>query len=182
MSDLHTPTIGRRQSTIRARDFSRQTTDPLREEWTLGKMRHLIAALEGRTVAIVCDRQTGFTVIGRLERCFHGGPARGPRVLVVTEHNRTNYYLRNVGDSIVILDDHTGTKGAKWTALDTYRDEGSAAIAHVRAGITAEGGDPWAGSWEATIGEHDVTVVRRGERFAMDLWRVAVRDLATANA
>lgn len=123
---------------IRAQDFSPSTADTLRGKWTAGKLRHLIAALDGAPVAITIDSATGFALVGAklvgLGHLYgHGWPT------LTVEHNgqRTAYGTCELGDTIIPLED-TG-RGAKWDALGSYRQERMAAIASVRAEHEAQG-------------------------------------------
>lgn len=127
-------------TTITARDFSNRTTDPNRDLWTAGAIRHLVAALRGAPVAIVTDKGTGHTVVN-VTLVGTGSTRDGgfPGVLVEYTYGengqtqRTLHPLFNIG-MILELDGITGgVGGAKWRALDTYRDERSAAITQAQA-------------------------------------------------
>jgi hypothetical protein len=134
---------------IKASDFSGKTTDAQRTIWTVGKMRHLIAALDGAEVIVTTDARTGHTVIGAQLVSLRKTPGFGSYdVLVVTEHNRTWFSLSSIGETIIPLD--ASGKGAKWAALDLYREERSAAI---QAAQAANPSCAW-GEWSAEPG-HD---------------------------
>lgn len=131
---------------IRARDFSDKTTDVLRDRWTVGKLRHVIAALDRREVAITVDNLTGHTAIGvtlvglgtdRLHIAFGG--AMGT----------TAHFVPSLGDTITPLDDPSITKGARWTATETWREEKWAAI-RVAKEEHGECEGRTDGRWEAT--------------------------------
>lgn len=121
---------------ILASDFSDRVTDTLRDRWTFGKMRHVIGALDGSPVAITTDNLSGHTLLGvrltGLTETINCGPC------VVIDGDGPEwprpcaYPLRSLGSAIVPLDSETGARGAKWTALDTYRTESSAAIAQAK--------------------------------------------------
>jgi len=160
---------------ILASDFSASTLDTNRHEWNLGTMRHVIAALNGQPVAIICDKRTGFAEVGvRLTSCFDGGPSRGPRVTIERDDEdgvtrSTTYWLPSIGEAIIPVT-HDTLRGAKWDALDSYRDESSAAIALVR-----DRHPEWSyGKWEARPFDADVQVTYEaqregaGPRFAYD--------------
>lgn len=131
---------------IRARDFSDKTTDFLRDRWTAGKLRHVIAALDRREVAITVETLTGHTVMGvtlvglSSDRLYiaYGG-AMGT----------TAHFIPSLGDTITPLDDPSATKGAKWTAVETWLGEKCAAI-RVAKEEHGECEGRTDGRWEAT--------------------------------
>jgi hypothetical protein len=139
---------------ILASDFSPSTTDKLRRNWSVGKMAHVIAALDGAPVAITTDRQTGHTLVGvQLISAFQGGAGRGPRVQVRMTHTDgttqdTNYYLWNVGEAIIPMERAEGSD-AKWKALESFRRQCSEAIKAAQEEHGESEGRAW-GSWEAT--------------------------------
>jgi hypothetical protein len=125
---------------ITPEDFSNSTTDPLRSQWTVGKMRHVVAALGGAEVIVVTDRGTGHAVQGRLVAAFEGGPSRGARLTVETDlpegkTTRTHYFMANVSTVIqlTLSPADIAMAGAKWRALESYRKESMAAIEVARA-------------------------------------------------
>lgn len=124
----------RHMSTIKPSDLH-DYGDPLalRDRWTVAKMRYVVEALAGATVAVECDSRTGFTVEGVLEAAFDGGPTRGGRLTVRSEYGGTHYYLPQVG-VIVVLDDGAGM-GAKWRAIAQMRDDRHEAV--TVAGLSA---------------------------------------------
>lgn len=131
-------------STITARDFSQSTADKGRDTWTLGKMRHVIAASAGRPVVIVADASTGFTLVNvtltGLSYRSHEGQGR---VHVThadqTAPSTTAYRLEDIG-AVVLLE------GSKFDAVKTYRDEVSAGIRAAQALHGAPEGRNW-GRW-----------------------------------
>lgn len=121
-------------STITARDFSARVTDPQRDLWTLGKMRHVVADLNGGEVtAIVLDKMTGWTLTGvRLVgvRPTSGHECGQGRLIVESayddgETQRTAYRLEDVGAIVAPI---TSRPSVKHNAVNTYHDEVSAAI------------------------------------------------------
>jgi len=166
---------------ILASDFSQSTTDTNRHSWTLGKMRHVIAALNGQPVAIICDKQTGFAEVGvRLTSVFDGGPSRGDRLTVERDDDdgvtrKTTYWLPAIGETIIPLASEVGISGAKWAATRSYSDECSAAIKLVR-----DRHPEWDyGKWEAVPFDHEVHVSytaqreNAGPRFAYEQVRLS---------
>jgi hypothetical protein len=146
---------------ILASDFSDKVTDVNRHTWTLGKMRYVIAALDGDPVAIIADNQTGFALVGaRLIEAFDGGPSRGPRVTIettyvdeqgVTKTQRTNYWLRGIGATIIPLANPQGPGGgAKWRAIEAARKDASAATAIARKLHEVSTGREW-GQWRGSV-------------------------------
>lgn len=175
---------------ILASDFSDRVTDTNRRAWTLGKMRHAIAALDGRDVAIITDRQTGHVTFGRLIECFDGGPSRGPRVMVESDLSdgtvqRTTFWLHGIGETIIPLSERLGERGAKWTALETWREEKSRAIRWAAERHGEVEGRAW-GSWTAEPHDYFVSVAYEpstgnpafsGQWGERGHWRVNLRDL-----
>ncbi|MBM0205769.1 hypothetical protein JNW90_24200 [Micromonospora sp. STR1s_5] len=187
MTATATATASTTSCVIRAQDFNPNTADRNRSTWQVGTMRHVIDALAGTPVAITTDRLTGHTQVGvRLVRAYYSD---GPRILIdytlsTGEVQRTRYDLRNIGDTIVPLA-RTSTKDAKWTALDTHREESMAAIRWAKANH-GEGRED--GQWSADPGSGEVRVrwtptARPGDatphhqRPARWYGTVAVRDL-----
>lgn len=165
---------------IHVRDFSARTTDVDRDMWTAGKMRHVIDALNGSPVAITVDGQTGHTVIGvRLVGIVPGGNGDHARVRIESSHETETgavacstqaHLLFTLGPVITPLMPAAGD--AKWHALDTHREECSAAIAYASARHGEVEGRAW-GSWTAAPGARDVTVTYRpdtGNDFYADQW------------
>jgi hypothetical protein len=139
---------------IRARDFSNSTTDVLRDRWTEGKLRHVIAALNGAPVVVTLDRQTGHTVVGATLVRTGSTYSYDSALIVGTEYGTCGYFLPSVGDTIVPLLEPVVTKGAKWVALDSWRLEQGAAIALAREARP----DLDYGKWEATPCKNSVVV------------------------
>lgn len=118
---------------ITATDFSNNVTEPRRDEWTPGKMRHAVAALAGAPVAITTDKLTGHTIVGATLGDIRKTPYGGTfDVLVISEHNRTYYPIDKIGAAIIPLDEGFNT-GAKYTAKESWRRECSAAVRADRA-------------------------------------------------
>jgi hypothetical protein len=144
---------------ISASDFSDRTTDSDRHCWTLGKFRHLVAALDGAPVAIVTDARTGHTEVGvRLVKCFDGGPDRGPRLTIERELadgqiQRTNYRVTDIGETIIPLVPGWFADAAR----RTHGRERSEAIRLARAEHGECEGRCW-GEWTARV-ELDVVAV-----------------------
>lgn len=135
-------------SRIRARDFAPRTTTPGRDDWTVGKLRHVIAALAGAPVILTVDDQTGHTVIGvTLEGTY--GVGSDASVIVNYGTRTTRHYLFSLGDTIIPLTNPAGGSGHKWVALNMYRDEVSAAIRLAQARHGEVEGRAW-GAWEGT--------------------------------
>ena len=118
--------------TVKAQDFASRTNDSQYESWTEGKLRHLIAALDGRPVALIADRQTGHTAVGvkLIELRYSGADARLVYEWVGNDGKsyRTATLLFKLGDTIIPIVDTTVGGGAKWRALETYRKECTAAV------------------------------------------------------
>jgi hypothetical protein len=148
---------------ITARDLNKPSvTDPLYNRWTVGKLRHVIAALRGRRVVVTTDSQSGHAIFGcRLIRAFEGGAGRGPRLTVEYDlgdgdTQRTNFYVPSLGDTIVPFPGETwGDRGPKWEALDRWRTENRAAIERAQHEHMAE--HPY-GRWEASPLQDGISV------------------------
>jgi hypothetical protein len=144
---------------VKASDFSHRTTDPLRDEWTAGKLRHLIAALDGTPVIVTVDRQTGHTLVGvelvGLRASFASSNVEvGVRSQYTDGTSVTCWHLAfSLGSTIIPL----GDSQAKWNALRSYGDEQSAAIQRAQAEHGEPEGRAW-GEWDATLGHHHVGV------------------------
>lgn len=134
---------------ILASDFSRSTSDQLRRQWTGGKMRHLIDALNGAPVVIIIDEQTGFAMVNVRLRL-----SMLPNEFVTVEStlpdgtvHQVDYRLWKLGETIIPL---TGAlDNVKWNALRAYNDEQDAAIRLASAAHGAPEGRSW-GNWAAT--------------------------------
>lgn len=131
---MTTVTLSPTASAVSASDFSARTTDPNYRTWTFPKMETLISVLPDEAlVAITTEKQTGFTVLGRLVRAVEGGSGRQARVVVEIDladgtTQQTAYFMPSVADAIVILaGDHEG-RGAKWRALDAWRERKAAGL------------------------------------------------------
>lgn len=170
---------------ITARDFV-SPKDHRRLQWNSGAMRHVIAALAGTPVMIITDSQTGSAQLGAiLKGVRHGRYGNSDELLVEYRGRVTAFQLFTVGDTIIPLVDETGTTGAKWIALDTYRIEKSKAVVKACTEHGASEGREW-GEWSAKlfIDTAQVTytphvsnphyVDRAGER---GLWEYRIADL-----
>lgn len=132
---------------ILASDFSDLVTDRDRHDWTEGKMRHVITAIQDRRVAIVTEKQTGHTVFNvRLVGVIPGYSGRSARVQVEYFHadgtsHLTNHLLFKIGPCITLMPAPATDKRDKHTAVLAWMAERSAAsqIAHdlrVAQGLT----------------------------------------------
>jgi hypothetical protein len=138
---------------VKASDFSHRTTDPQRTEWTAGKLRHLIAALDGAPVIVTVDRQTGHTLVG-VELVGLRASFMSIRSQYADNSGDVVWHLAfSLGDTIIPLVDNQ----AKWNALRSYGDEQSAAIQRAQAEHGEPEGRSW-GEWDATLGHHHVNV------------------------
>lgn len=145
-------------SAIQARDFNKNTKDPLRDEWGPGAMQHLVNALNGSPVAIVLDKHTGFAEVNVTLGGVRQTPGYGTfQVLVkrVYSDGTTGgcwYPLYQVG-TVIVLDRGSEGMGARYNALMAYMDERSAASRKLQAEMVADAGveDPSElprGKWE----------------------------------
>lgn len=148
-------------STLKPEDFSSRTTDPTRHLWTLGKIEHVVAALQGRRVAVETDRMTGHVSFGVITGYAATGSTHdGARLHVKDEYGQTTgYYLPNVGVIVDLEQDYTSPK---YAALAAARSARMAAIGEARSRVS----DPDEGAWEAEglgFGRYSVTRSRQGE-------------------
>jgi hypothetical protein len=137
---------------IRARDFDTSTVVDRRDEWTGGKMRALIAALDGTPVVITTDKATGHCEIGAriVEVAVKARGAYSVDSIVIERDlsdggtQRTACRLSDIGDTVVPL----AAPKAKWDALENYRT-----IEHaVRVALADTGRAPNVpGTWDVTI-------------------------------
>lgn len=179
---------------IAARDFSQLVTDELRDTWTPGKLRHVIAALDGAPVAIVTDQMTGSTLLGATLDSIMPTPGFHGYDLVTASHYngktyRTRRFMPGIGPVIVPLDPDNGARGAKWRALDSYREEKRAAIDAARERAQAEAllGDAEPreyGKWSAEPGANGVFVTYEplGQHFnaphgKRGSWTISLREI-----
>lgn len=151
-------------SVINARDFDSNVTNPNRDLWNGGAMRHLIAALDGGPVAIVTDKLTGFTEVN----VILGGVRQSSEVRIdyrwdtgVGEVNRIWHHLTKIG-TVVILGHNNN---ARWTAFDTYRTERMNATLRARDELAAELGTEEipVGKWSCTQGADRIDVYFRSK-------------------
>ncbi|MFF4777477.1 hypothetical protein ACFY05_31940 [Microtetraspora fusca] len=137
---------------INARDFCSDTTDPLRDRWSVGKLHHVIKALDGARVAVTVARGTGTTLLDAVLKStsFSGSYACGEVLIATTVSNGTEQQTRfPVVDLGMILPlDDTTARDAKWIALDSYREQGSKAITTAQDLYAESTGRQW-GSWKA---------------------------------
>jgi hypothetical protein len=146
---------------ILPRDFDRKTTSPGFTRWEVGPMRHVIAALDGAPVAITTDRLSGSTLIGvTLDSVVGTRGGTGYSVVVKGRYEGDPgcaYPLYSLGEAIVPLTRSEGQAEAKWRAIDSHREETSAAIRRAQAEHGEREGRV-NGSWEARAGYSDVSV------------------------
>lgn len=135
---------------ISARDFT-PAKDQRRVQWNSGAMRHVIAALAGAPVMIITDSQTGSVRLGAILReVRYGRHGNSDELLVEYQGRVTAFKLFTIGETIVPLVDEMGRQGAKWMALDSYRIEGSKAVAKACTEHGASEGREW-GEWTAKL-------------------------------
>lgn len=142
---------------ILASDFSRDTRDQLRRQWTGGKMRHLIAALDGAPVAIIADAQTGF-IMGNVRLRLSIMPNEFVTVEQTFPDGTTHpvdYRLWKLGETIIPM---TDKHNVKWDALNTYSNEQAEAIRLASAAHGKTAGRSW-GRWEAKPTGGNATIV-----------------------
>lgn len=144
---------------IQARDLSNAiTTDVLYDRWTAGKLRHLVAALDGAPVAVVTDNRTGHAPINvRLTGvvAMRGG-GRG----LTYEFVDARFGVGVAWDSQVgvVLPLTAEGANAKWRAVESVRRERSAAIQRAQAEHGDAEGRAW-GRWTAEpVGLDEVAV------------------------
>lgn len=144
---------------VKASDFSHRTTELQRNEWTAGKLRHLIAALDGAPVIVIAEGRTGHTLVGvelvGLRASFASSNVEvGIRSQYADNSGGVVWHLAfSLGDTIIPLVDNQ----AKWNALRTYGDEQSAAIQRAQAEHGECEGRAW-GEWDATLGHRHIGV------------------------
>lgn len=172
-------------SAINPADFNKNTKDPDRHEWTPGQMRHLVRALGDTPVAIVLEKATGFSLVNVQLRDVRKTPGYGTfQVLVAAPLSDGTiqlcwYSLNNVGTVIIL-----GASRARWTALDTFRKEESAAKrkAYPLWEKQYEGRQQPAGKWTVRSSAYDVTVSFMPDslRDQYDYWTFPAADLLDA--
>lgn len=127
------------------------------KEWDEGMLRHVIAALQGARVAITTEHRTGHTIIGAKLIGFSStrNVTRG-LLIEYPSGQRCVFHIFKLGEVIIPLE-QVGTKGAKWTALDTYRQEEAAATPLFLAQF--DGTQPTGnGKWEHRVTQRGVVV------------------------
>lgn len=148
--DQFLPVMG---STITPQDFSQSMKDRDRDVWTAGKLRHVIAALQGRRCIITAEARTGFTLIGARLRGIRQTPGYGTyQILVEWEYapgktQGTWYPVGNIGPAIIGMD-------CPIRATELAMAESSAAITAAREFLP----ECTYGSWKVTPGPDYVTV------------------------
>lgn len=147
-----------------------------RAEWTAGMLRHVVAALAGRPVAITTEAQTGHTLLNATLVDVRSGwdyPVLTIEMpLSDGETYRTTPLIFKLGETIVPLDPPASAgPDAKWTALNTYRNEKSAALEYVKA--QRPEASEWWGVWKMTPGLRNVVVTytpSKGNPAFADRW------------
>lgn len=146
---------------IRARAFSDSLKDADRDRWTVGKMRHVLAALGETPVIINTDWQTGHTLVNVTLTGLRTGWCVGYEVGIRSIYSDGSggvvwHDLANLGDTIIPLPGLDTRHGdAKWKAVRSFMDECSHAVelAQTQHGETRK----W-GSWSAQPGHSRVSV------------------------
>jgi hypothetical protein len=147
---------------IKSTDFEYRRADSMfreihHKEWTEGMLRHVIAALDGARVAITTDNQTGHTIIGAKLVGFSSTPNVDRGLLIeYPDGHRLVVHIFQLGETIIPLE-QAGLKDAKWTALETYRNERAAAHPLFLAkmnGVKPTG----TGTWESRVTRKGVVV------------------------
>jgi len=135
---------------VLASDFSNSLSDPVRERWTGGKLRHLIDALRGEPVVITTDAGNGHTIVGARLHMNLGRPNERVDVEYRVSDDlvqRVNYPMVGIGAAIIPLTQ--AGHGAKWDALDSYRVERMNAVMAVQKIHGDPEGRSW-GTWHAS--------------------------------
>lgn len=133
-------------------------------EWTEGMLRHVMAAVGQTPVVITIDNRTGHTLIGA--KLIGFASTRNVDRGVMIEYpggQRLVHHLWKFGEVIIPLE----AEGAKWRALDTYREEIAASYDLFTAkfdGVKPTG----TGTWERRVTQRGVTVSYQ-PRFERDL-------------
>lgn len=142
-------------SAITSHDFHPYTTDKDRDRWTAGRLRHVIAALEGRRCILVADNQTGHSLIGARLRGLRQTPGYGTyQYLVEWEYEpgktqSTWHRVESLGPVIISMD-----APLKYAALELARQESTAAVTAARAALP----ECTYGAWKAEPGPDYVMV------------------------
>lgn len=140
---------------IRASDFD-PPTHPNRSQWTVGKLRHVIEALDGVPVTLITEDRSGFCYVGVRLIGTDREDVRGAVDVLVFEltgpdgditEKRTA--VSSLGTTIVPLVD-TASPGAKWRAVKAYQAEVAAAVQQARVGRDDDGRGTWTASCAAT--------------------------------
>ena len=88
--------------------------------------------------------------VGVIERAFHGGASRGPRIQIRSEHGSTNYRVGELGP-IVLMPSAAAARQftkVKFRAIELARSEGSVAIRLAQREHGETEGRAW-GKWTA---------------------------------
>lgn len=150
MTENMTPVATGLTNAISARDFT-PAKDYRRVEWNSGALRHVVAALAGKPVMLITDAQTGSVQLGvKLIRVQHSVRSNYDELVVEYQGHHTAHKIFNIGEVIVPLVDEMSDRGAKWTALATYRIEKANAVAKACTDHGAPEGREW-GHWEAKL-------------------------------
>jgi hypothetical protein len=150
---------------INASDFhathGRKRDGNRRDTWSPGAMRHLVKALDGAPVVIVCEKATGFTeanvTLGGVRESGYGSY----QVLVQRDHSDGTtsacwYPLDKIGVVITL-----GDSAPRWKAIDAYREEHTRAVRRLQDDLVARLGvasryDLPRGTWDASLLGHSV--------------------------
>ncbi len=144
--DQFLPVMG---STVTPQDFSQRVTNKDRHVWTAGKLRHVIAALQGRRCIITADKQTGHTLIGARLIGIRQTPGYGTyQYLYEWEYakgktQRTWGRIESLGPAVIAMD-----AGVRFEAAELARLESSAAITAAKALLP----ECTYGAWKVTPG------------------------------
>lgn len=173
---------------IAARDFNQDTTDSLRDRWSPGALRHLIAAAKGQVVTIVLDARTGNAETGVTLNGVRQTPGYGTfQMLVIyrwgTGENDVNRTWHPVDKMGTILVHDAVTDDVRGKALRTYREEGAAAIEIGRKRLAAKYLDmETRGTWRCLQFADFVDVSFRPESYtspvSFETWRLSLSELA----
>jgi hypothetical protein len=160
---------------ITARDFIDNRVNG-KAEWTAGMLRHVIAALAGSPVVITTDAQTGHSLVNAKLVGIRSGWDYPVLTIEVPmsdgEIYTTTPLIFKLGETITPLDPPASAGlGAKWAALNTYRNEKSAALEYVKT-LRPEAAEWW-GSWKMKPGLYNVAVTytpSKGNPAFADRW------------
>ncbi|MEU7631665.1 hypothetical protein AB0C34_17005 [Nocardia sp. NPDC049220] len=119
---------------IYAADFSDRGAGNDRHLWTPGNLRHVVAALDGAPVVLTTDKLTGHTRIGvTLKEVVLNSYAAGRNALIYTDKFGDHAVsCTDLGPAIVPITEFAAGHDPKWVALETVRNECSAAIDYIK--------------------------------------------------